>query len=79
MGCITTILLEKNVNNHYGTKLPSSNEVTWKDISDIIRAKELREKLIETQQYRYQNISMFDPEYELLVEDYLEGLDEQGV
>ena len=75
-------LSEEIVNNHFGTDPSSSNEVSWKEISDIIRAKELREKILETQQYRYQNISMFDPEYELLVEDYLdylEDLDEQGV
>lgn len=73
------ILSEEIVYNNFGTDLPSSKEVTWKEISGIIRAKELREKIIETQQYRFQNISIFDPDYELLVEDYLEELDEQGV
>ena len=78
-GCITTILSEKNVNNHYGTEQPPSHEVSWKDISHIIRAQALRQKIIEASRFRYANISMFDPEYELLLEDYLEELDEQGV
>ena len=36
-------------------------------------------KLIETYKFRYMNLSLFDPELELLVEDYLEALDESRV
>lgn len=72
-------IVRVNVINHYGTEQPLSYEVTWKEISDIIRSKEVREKIIETSRFRYENMSLFDPEYELLVEEYLEGLDEQRI
>jgi hypothetical protein len=72
------ILLGNKVNNDYGTEQIPSDEVSWKDISNIIRAKEIWERIIETRQVRYENLSIFEPEYELLV-DFLEDWYESGV